>query len=350
MNKSRNFLLCKLYKFFLWVCYGFVRVFRFTIRRIETKLASGTVDNPLCDDIELDPLSGKKKFLITSHSSFLNKYTTFGDTAAMKVVIGWMEDIGVDFDVACLSEHGFDGLDITKVNPLNYHTVVFVCGPWSKNTKDTKFGHFRNTRFIGIDVSVKTNDAHGLDVFFPRDYDGVHNPDLAFVSKTDYKPLVGVALVHDQREYGDKQRHKFVHDQISHFLESNSVAWIALDTLWKNNKTGIPDNLAFESLVSRLDAVITTRMHGLVYSIKKGVPALAIDPIAGGAKVSAQALALNWPLLIDSDDVNPQKIEEAVTRCLSGEMVPSVLHSQQHAEQCISKIEVEFKNAVLTLT
>ncbi len=36
------------------------------------------------------------------------------------------------------------------------------------------------------------------------------------------------------------------------------------------------------------------RMHGLVLALKHGVPALAVDPVAGGAKVTAQSRALRW--------------------------------------------------------
>ena len=44
--------------------------------------------------------------------------------------------------------------------------------------------------------------------------------------------------------------------------------------------------------------VVTTRMHGLVLALKNGVPALAVDPIIGGAKVTAQAGAWTWPAVL----------------------------------------------------
>lgn len=48
-------------------------------------------------------------------------------------------------------------------------------------------------------------------------------------------------------------------------------------------------------MLARADAVVTTRLHGLVLGLRAGVPALALDPIVGGAKVAAQAAALGWP-------------------------------------------------------
>jgi len=44
--------------------------------------------------------------------------------------------------------------------------------------------------------------------------------------------------------------------------------------------------------------VVTTRLHGLVLGLKQGVPVLAVDPVAGGAKVAAQAAAWGWPVLL----------------------------------------------------
>lgn len=290
----------------------------------------------------------KRRFLIASHNSYINKCTTFGDTAAMTVVIQWMEELGVDFDVACLPEYGIDGLNLAHLNPMNYHTVIFVCGPWSHHTKCTRFRKFEDARFIGIDLSVQSGSSHELDLLIPRDYKGEQNPDLAFISKTEAKPLIGVALVHSQGEYGDRQRHDHVHNEIYAYLKSERIAWITLDTLWHENKSGIPDIAAFENLISRLDAIITTRMHGLVFSLKNGIPALAIDPIFGGAKVSAQASALEWPLLLKSDDVSCRSIEESIERCLSGEMTDQVLKSQEQASQRIRDIESRFKEAIQT--
>ena len=53
-----------------------------------------------------------------------------------------------------------------------------------------------------------------------------------------------------------------------------------------------------EAVIARADVVVTTRLHGLVLALKNGVPALAIDPVADGAKVAAQAAAWGWPVLL----------------------------------------------------
>ena len=51
-----------------------------------------------------------------------------------------------------------------------------------------------------------------------------------------------------------------------------------------------------EAVIARADVAVTTRLHGLALALKNGIPALAIDPVAGGAKVAAQAAAWGWPV------------------------------------------------------
>ena len=48
---------------------------------------------------------------------------------------------------------------------------------------------------------------------------------------------------------------------------------------------------AFMSQLARLDIVVTTRLHSLALALSAGVPALAVDPVPGGGKVTAQARA-----------------------------------------------------------
>lgn len=61
---------------------------------------------------------------------------------------------------------------------------------------------------------------------------------------------------------------------------------------------------AVESALCRADAVITTRLHGLVLALRHGVPAVAVDPVGGGAKVTRQAMALGWPAVIGVDELD----------------------------------------------
>jgi hypothetical protein len=74
-----------------------------------------------------------------------------------------------------------------------------------------------------------------------------------------------------------------------------------------------------ESMIRRLDLVVTTRMHGLVLALKNGIPALAVDPIAGGAKVSAQAAAWSWPAAVAADTLTEANLDHWWAWCQSAE-------------------------------
>ncbi len=66
-----------------------------------------------------------------------------------------------------------------------------------------------------------------------------------------------------------------------------------------------------------MDAVVTTRLHGLVLALKNEVPALPIDPIAGGAKLVHQTRTLGWPIVFTADAVTDTELRAALDFCLS---------------------------------
>ncbi len=72
------------------------------------------------------------------------------------------------------------------------------------------------------------------------------------------------------------------------------------------------------SLVARLDIVVTTRLHGLALALSAGVPVLAVDPVAGGGKVTAQARAWGWPGLVPAEhSADPGRLDGPWDWCLS---------------------------------
>ena len=76
--------------------------------------------------------------------------------------------------------------------------------------------------------------------------------------------------------------------------------------------------MEIESLIARMDAVLTTRLHGLALAVKNGVPVLAIDPVHGGAKISRQAETIGWPVVFAAEAMDDQKLRDALEYCLSG--------------------------------
>ena len=70
---------------------------------------------------------------------------------------------------------------------------------------------------------------------------------------------------------------------------------VKIDTRLDTNQTGLRTPAEVESVIRKMDVVMTTRLHGLVLAIKNGVPVIAIDPVAGGAKIKRQAESIDWP-------------------------------------------------------
>ena len=115
-----------------------------------------------------------------------------------------------------------------------------------------------------------------------------------------------------------RRRHEQVHKTLLNWITDVDCARVGLDTRldsadWRHCAS--PDQ--FSSLVARFDVVVTTRMHGLVLALRSGVPVLAVDPVAGGGKVTAQANALGWPAVIPAEEVCPEMLDHWWSWCLS---------------------------------
>jgi polysaccharide pyruvyl transferase WcaK-like protein len=81
-----------------------------------------------------------------------------------------------------------------------------------------------------------------------------------------------------------------------------------------------------------MDVVLTSRLHGLVLALKNGVPAIAIDSVAGGHKVSRQAETLGWKWIFLAESIDDASLREAYTSCLKGE-------SREMARACTARAE-----------
>ncbi|MFH9125628.1 hypothetical protein [Streptomyces globisporus] len=71
------------------------------------------------------------------------------------------------------------------------------------------------------------------------------------------------------------------------------------------------------SLIRRLDLVVTDRLHGLAPALRASVPALAVDPVLGGAKVTAQSGILRWPVVVSGENLSTVVLDHWWNWCLS---------------------------------
>jgi Polysaccharide pyruvyl transferase len=129
-----------------------------------------------------------------------------------------------------------------------------------------------------------------------------------------------VILVSGQGEYGDRRRHDAVTAGLTAWLGTVPCAPLMLDTRLDSRDWRLCSTAeAFTALVSRLDIVVTTRLHGLVLALGSGIPVLAVDPVAGTGKVTAQARAWHWPAILAAEDAAERRLlARHWNWCLSG--------------------------------
>lgn len=286
-----------------------------------------------------------KKILVSGLFSFLDRMATFGDFQAMEVVSNWLKNANLEHDIAVETMQYPNGIPTSKIVPTDYDVLIFICGPWSgrsiwSNNFDM-FGkqyidHFKSCFKIGVDLSVKYKD-HAFDLLLPRDFFEIKNPDLVYAAKSSQVPVVGLFMVHAQPMYKDKQRHSHVNKVIKDYIKSQGHAVLKLDTLTESNPHGIKNVSQLEALVSKCDYVISSRLHGTVYSLKNNIPVLAIDCVAGGAKVTAQMQAVKWPAIINGDGLTVDDLKEGVKVALNNKK--NIDDLKINAMQKINEIE-----------
>jgi hypothetical protein len=288
-------------------------------------------------------MNNKPKALIAGHFSTRNNNSaTFGDLEAMKVVERWLSESSIPHDTAIAAQYQQDyGVDISTVDPNDYDVFIFVCGPWLPVFKYV-WQRFPHCLKVGIDLSAKPGHNHGFDVLIPRDRLDVCNPDLVFATEPVTTPLVGIITIAKQKEYSRRQRHRRSIETIKGFCNTVDYDFIGLSTMCYQNPGALDNARQFENMLRRLDLVITNRLHGLVFSIKNRVPVIAIDSVAGGAKVTAQAKAVDWPLIFNGDTVQVEDIERAAIECLDGSMRDHLEHANNIASKQLLPIKHQF--------
>jgi hypothetical protein len=250
----------------------------------------------------------RMRVLLTGWPSFLNGEATAGDVLSMDRVRRALVRSGVPCEVAWSQVFRPGSLGLDDADPKRYTHLVFICGP--VHGEQVRWLHHRFSRCRRIAVGVTVCDPSdpavtGFDVVLARDTpQGQGRRDLSATARTEQVPVVGVVLAPGQREYGERRRHDEVHQRITTWLLEQDCARVPVDTRldprqWRNPST--PGQL--DSVLCRLDAVLTTRLHGLVLALRHGVPVLAVDPVDGGAKVGAQAAAWGWPALVTAGEV-----------------------------------------------
>lgn len=285
------------------------------------------------------PPSESTRVLVVGWPSMLHGEATAGDVLAMRAVATALDEAGISHEIAWSAVMcPPDGLRLEDVVPGRYTHLVFVCGPASGEPLRQLHERFAHCTRIAVGVSVLDPDeaaVRGFHQVLARDRPGsAPRADLAtaappatdpatagpFAAGAELPPVLGVFLTAGQLEYGPRRRHGQVTEVLQRWLTGLPAARLDLDTRldprdWRLASTAEQ----VQAVIGRLDAVVTMRMHGLVMALAAGVPAIALDPVAGGGKVTSQARVLDWPALLPADTVTTEALTGWWRWCLSAE-------------------------------
>jgi hypothetical protein len=284
------------------------------------------------------------KALVAGWFSFQQMGATAGDLLARDLACEWLEEAGYECDVAHAPPFS-GGVDWRSVDPGDYSLVVFVCGPFGNSEMIAEFlDRFRLCRSAGLNLSMlqPLDVWNPFDLLLERDSSETSRPDISFLSRQELVPVVGAILVHPQEEYKGKAMHRAASEAVQRLLDYRELAAVSIDTRLDVNSDGLRTPAEVESLIARMDAVLTTRLHGTVLAIKNGVPPLVIDPIAGGAKVKRQADTIGWPSVFTVDSLTDQALRDALDYCLSEEARAKARECCDRAREIVRAVRQEF--------
>lgn len=265
----------------------------------------------------------RQRILLTGWFSFRDGEATAGDVLALRRVEDVLLREGLAYDIVWSPGFRPGDLDLERVRPRAYSHLVFVCGPLHGERIVELHRRFPHCVRIAVGVSVIDPDDPAVTGFhrvLARDAPGVEPvEDLAARAPAPAgTPVVGVILTLGQGEYGALRRHGQVADEVTRWLAGKDCARLELETRLDSHDWHLSATPGqFESVLARMDLVVTDRLHGLVLGLRAGVPVLAVDPVAGGAKVSAQARACGWPVLIPAEQLDAGQLERWWSWCRS---------------------------------
>ena len=290
--------------------------------------------------------------LLCGWFSFEDGGGTAGDLMALDVVCQWLDEKKIGYEIANMSDPHKKMFNWKKADPRDYKYLIFICGPIVKDSRDQRalFRRFeKTTTLVGINVSMF--EAWGPLAWNPfravlsRDGMGEPQPDLSFQYPPGKVPVVGLILRGLQGEYGTRNcLYREAESRLNELIESQGCAVVRIDTKIPQNDCGLRSIAEIESVISKMDLILTTRLHGAVIAIKNRVPVIALDQIRNGAKVYSGLSRIGWPLVFRLDELKAHdpRLLEAFNRALSPAIQTAIDNSLAVAEKGLAALKDRF--------
>lgn len=310
------------------------------------------------------PGAAPRRVLLAWWGSFAHS-GTFGDLLALKAAVELLRDARIPFDLASATTHQqlpIAVVDWENVAPAKYDTLVYICGPIVRSSRpfQTLVRRFAHCRKIAAGVSVLPVTV--ADYWQPFDEvvarDGLDNslfdlalaaPDLARVVRRSRaegeRPRIGVCLRGIQHEMGiENCRHERVRELVDAVLDATNGEPLEIDTHIENSGLQLDEFLARFATV---DVVLTSRLHGSLIALHLGIPFIAVDQIAGGAKLSDVLGRLGWSALRQVDDANPEDIVALTKGALAGHLDKELIETRTRALAAALESLEELRSALV---
>jgi Polysaccharide pyruvyl transferase len=322
-----------------------MRSLRFWIGSQRVKLADGLLERRTPSG----PHRGEPRVLAAGLFSFPTQGATAGDLIACDVVCRWLGEAGLNYDVALAPPFG-GGCDWRDVDPRDYSHIIWICGPLGKHTEAfarlrRRFGR-EPRRWIGINLSMidPVDVWNPFDVLLERDSTRTERADLAYRSDGALLPVLGLVQVESFTPlFPERDRQDDARAAARRLAYSIPAAVVQIDTrLDVENVGGLRTPAEVEALIARMYVVVTTRLHGLALALKHGVPAVAIDPVAGGDKITAQARAVDWPCAFAVDEASDDVLREALAFALSTDGRSRARAAAERGTHAVEALREEF--------
>ncbi|HSH58424.1 MAG TPA: polysaccharide pyruvyl transferase family protein [Acidimicrobiales bacterium] len=285
--------------------------------------------------------SPARRALVAGFFSFRRGAATAGDLLARDVTCEWLDEAGLPYDVA-VAPPFVGGVDWRAVDPRRYSHLIFVCGPFLDDRgQRALLGRFPHCRLLGLNLSMLAPGGRNpFDVLLERDSPNTGRPDITLCSSSPKVPVVGFCL----REHAEGTRE--AHAAIRRLLNGREMSVVEIDTRLDTNTTGLRSAAEVESLLARMDVVVTTRLHGMVLALRNGVPVIAIDPQPGGQKIRRQAETIGWPLVFNGEALTDESLQEAFSFCLTPAAREAARECADAGAKALRQVRLAFTGAL----
>jgi len=284
-------------------------------------------------------------------------FSTMGDIESLAYVEQVLDAEGIAYDVLPYKPEIARSLPCAipraTLDPAAYTHLIIVCGPiWPEllERRGIALERFAHCTRIGINLTMvlPVSEWNPFHLLIERDSDRTARPDITFLQQTGLVPVVGLCTIAKQKEYGRRQRHAQANELMRQIVASREVAVVEIDTRWpqSRNSGGLRSPAELLTVMSRLDVLLTNRLHGMVYALKAGVPVIAIDPVSGSDKVTAQAKILGWPAVATVEEATADWVDRTYDWCLSEEGRSAALAIAASAREKLHPAASEFQAAL----